>query len=69
MGYAARAEQKFSRRFFRGVEKAPEREPPVEAMWKGRIVHRESLTQFLIFCKRLSSRHYLLGVQPQRLGP
>jgi hypothetical protein len=30
-------------------------------MWKGRIAHRASLTQFLFFCKRLPSEQFPFG--------
>jgi hypothetical protein len=43
------------------ASEAPEREPRVEAMRKGRIVHGASLTQFLFFCKRLPSEPFPFG--------
>jgi hypothetical protein len=49
---------------FRGVTSAG-KGAAVEAMRKHRIVHGASLTQFLIFCKRLSSEPFPFG----RLNP
>ena len=54
----------FPRAFSAGTE-APEREPHGRGMRKRRIVHGPSLTQFLIFCNRLSSATLPLG----RLNP
>jgi hypothetical protein len=60
MGYAAFS-RKYISRAFPGVEEAPERAPAVEAMRKGRIVHRASLGQFPIFCNKLSSEPLPFG--------
>src|ERR1700730_4012884 len=44
-----------------------EREPAIEAMLKSWIVHKASLSEFLIFCNRLSAAPFPFG-NAQRLG-